>query len=65
MILKVAEKTNTNGWRRQLVIDLEKKTIKTGAFQFSATGDINQITHKQYLQFIETFKNIGFEILED
>ena len=65
MILKVAEKTNVNGWRRQLVIDLENKTIKTGAFQFSATGDINQITHKQYLQFIETFKNIGFEILED
>ena len=64
MILKVAEKTNINGWRRQLVIDLEKKTVKTGAFQFCTSGDINQLTHKQYLQFIETFKNNGFKVLE-
>ena len=64
MIIKVAEKTNINGWRRQLVIDLENKTIKTGAFQFSTTGDINQLTHKQYLQFIEAFKNIGFDVKE-
>lgn len=64
MILKISEKTNINGWRRQLVIDLENKTIKAGAFQFSATGDINQLTHRQYLQFIEAFKNVGFDILE-
>lgn len=64
MILKIAKKVNANGWRRQLVIDLENKTIKAGAFQFSATGDINQLTHKQYLQFMEAFKNIGFTITE-
>jgi hypothetical protein len=64
MILKVSEKTNVNGWRRQLVIDLENKTVKKGAFQFSTTGDINQLTHKQYLQFIEYFKNNDFEIVE-
>jgi Holliday junction resolvasome RuvABC DNA-binding subunit len=64
MILRIAEKTNVNGWRRQLVIDLENKTIKKGAFQFSTTGDINQLTHKQYLQFIEAFENLGFTATE-
>ena len=64
MILRIAEKTNVNGWRRQLVIDLDNKTIKKGAFQFSTTGDINQLTHKQYLQFIETFENLGFTVTE-
>lgn len=64
MILKVSQKINNCGWRKQLVIDFEKKTVKTGAFQFSATGDINQLTHKQYLQFIEYFKNNDFEIVE-
>ena len=28
MILRIAEKTNANGWRRQLVVDLDNKTIK-------------------------------------
>jgi hypothetical protein len=46
------------------VIDLDNKTIKKGAFQFSTTGDINQITHKQYLQFIEAFENLGFTVTE-
>jgi hypothetical protein len=64
MILRIAEKTNVNGWRRQLVIDLDNKTIKKGAFQFSTTGDINQLTHKQYLQFIEVFENLGFTVAE-
>ena len=63
MILRISEKTNINGWRRQLTIDLENKTIKTGAFQFH-NGDIEGVTHKQYLQFIDTFKNNGFVILE-
>lgn len=59
MILKVSEKVNTNGWRRQLTIDFDKKTIKTGAFQFHS-GDINGLTHKQYVETIEYFKNQGF-----
>ena len=64
MILKISEKTNVNGWRRQLTIDIENKTIKTGAFQFHS-GDIEGITHKQYLKTIDTFKNNGFKVLED
>jgi hypothetical protein len=63
MILRIAEKTNVNGWRRQLVIDLENKTIKKGAFQFH-TGDVDGLTHKQYLQFIEAFENSGFTVTE-
>lgn len=59
MILKISEKTNINGWRRQLTIDFEKRTIKTGAFQFHG-GDIEGLTHKQYLQTIQYFKNQGF-----
>ena len=63
MILKISEKTNVNGWRRQLTVDLENKTITAGAFQFHS-GDVEGITHKQYLEFIEYFKNNGFEVLE-
>jgi hypothetical protein len=63
MILKLSEKTNTNGWRRQIVIDFENKTIKTGAFLFHG-GDVEKLTHAQYLQTIEYFKNNNFEILE-
>ncbi len=59
MILRISEKTNVNGWRRQLTVDLENKTIKAGAFQFHS-GDIEGITHKQYLDFITYFINQGF-----
>lgn len=60
MILKVSEKTNINGWRRQIIIDFENKTIKTGAFQFHS-GDIEGLTHKQYKDMITYFINQGFK----
>lgn len=60
MILKVSEKTNINGWRRQITIDFENKTIKTGAFQFHG-GDIEGLTHKQYNDMITYFINQGFK----
>jgi len=60
MILRVSEKTNINGWRRQITIDFKNKTIKTGAFQFHS-GDIEGITHKQYKQTIDFFINKGFK----
>ena len=63
MILKISEKTNINGWRRQLVIDFENKTIKTGGFQFHS-GDIDGLTHKQYKQMIDFFANQGFKETE-
>lgn len=59
MILRVSEKVNVNGWRRQLTIDIDNKTIKIGAFQFHG-GDVDRLTHKQYNQIITYFKNQGF-----
>jgi hypothetical protein len=60
MILKLSEKTNVNGWRRQLTIDFDNKTIITGAFQFHS-GDIDGLTHKQYTDFIKYFIANGFK----
>lgn len=60
MILRISEKTNVNGWRRQIIIDFENRTIKTGAFLFHS-GDIDGITHKQYKQTITYFINQGFK----
>jgi hypothetical protein len=59
MILKISEKVNVNGWRRQILVDFDNKTIKTGPFQFHG-GDIDGLTHKQYLQAITYFKLQGF-----
>lgn len=63
MLLKVSEKTNANGWRRQLTIDFENKTIKAGAFQFHS-GDVEGLTHKQYQDLMLFFTQNGFTIAE-
>lgn len=63
MLLKVSEKTNANGWRRQLTIDFENKTIKAGAFQFHS-GDVESLTHKQYQDLMLFFTLNGFTIAE-
>ena len=60
MILKVSEKTNINGWRKQIIIDFDNKTITTGAFLFHG-GDIDNLSNKQYKQTIEYFINQGFK----
>ena len=59
MILKVSEKTNANGWRRQLIVDHTNKTYRTGSFLFHY-GDLEGLTHKQYLALIECYKSAGF-----
>ena len=64
MILRISEKVNVNGWRRQITVDFDNKTIKIGAFQFHG-GDLEGLTHKQYLQVIEYFKSQGFTEKED
>lgn len=64
MILKLSEKVNNCGWRRQIIIDFENKTIKHGAFLFHC-GDVDKLTHTQYLQVIDYFKNNDFKVLED
>ena len=63
MVLKVSQKVNSCGWARQLVIDFEKKTVKSGAFLFHS-GDVEKISAAQFKQFIEYLKNNDFEILE-
>ena len=63
MILKLSQNVNSSGWRRQLLIDFENKTIKAGAFLFHS-GDVDKLSAAQYKQVIEFFKNNNFDILE-
>lgn len=63
MILKVSQKVNGCGWRRQIIIDFEKKTAKKGVFLFHS-GDIDDLTSKQYKQYLEFLKYNDFEIME-
>ena len=59
MILKISQKVNVNGWRKQAIIDLDKKTIEKGAFLFHS-GDVEKLTATQYKEMIVYFKNNGF-----
>lgn len=63
MIFKLSEKASANGWRRQIIIDFENKTITTGTFLFHS-GDVDKLTHTQYGQVIDYFKNNDFKVLE-
>lgn len=64
MILRVSQKVNNCGWRKQIIIDFEKKTAKRGGFLFHS-GDIDDLSAKQYKQYIEYLEKNNFEILED
>ena len=55
MILKISQKVNVNGWRKQAIIDLDKKTIETGSFLFHS-GDVEKLTATQYKEMIAYFK---------
>ena len=63
MILKVSQKINNCGWRKQLIIDFENKIIKKGSFLFHS-GDLDNLTATQYKQMIDYFKNNDFKIEE-
>ena len=63
MILKISQKTNTNGWRKQAIIDFENMTVKTGAFLFHS-GDIEGLSAKQYKEMLDYFKYNDFKVLE-
>ena len=63
MILKVSQKTNNCGWRKQLIIDFENKTIKTGALLFHG-GDVEGLSAKQYKEMLDYFKYNDFKVLE-
>ena len=64
MIIKASQKVNSNGWRRQLIIDIDNKTITTGAFLVHS-GDVDNLTTKQYKQLIDFFIYQGFTKRED
>lgn len=59
MKIKIAGKVNNCGWRKQLVIDTDKKTFVYGSFLFHS-ADINDLTTKQLKETIETLKNNDF-----
>lgn len=59
MKIKVAGKINNCGWRKQLLIDTDKKTFVYGSFLFHS-ADINDLTVKQLKETIETLKNNDF-----
>lgn len=59
MKIKVAGKVNSCGWRKQLVIDTDKKIFEYGSFLFHS-ADINDLTVKQLKEVIETLKNNDF-----
>ena len=63
MILKISQKINVNGWRKQAIIDFDNKTIEKSAFLFHS-GDIDNLSTKQYKQVIDYFINNGFKIKE-
>ncbi len=63
MILKLSQKVNSCGWRKQLIINFENRTATRGAFLFHS-GDVDDLSAKQYKQYIEYLKNNDFEILE-
>ena len=60
MILKISQKTNINGWRRQAIIDIENRSINVGSFLF-AGGDVEKLTATQFNQMIEYFTGQGFK----
>ena len=63
MILKVSQKTNNAGWRKQAIVDFDNKTIKTGAFLFHS-GDIEKLTAAQYKQMLDYCKYNNFSFME-
>ncbi len=59
MKIKIAGKVNNSGWRKQLLIDTDKKTFVYGSFLFHS-ADINDLTIKQLKETVETLKNNDF-----
>lgn len=63
MILKVSQKINSCGWRKQIIVDFENKTAKKGAFLFHS-GDVDNLSAAQYKQILEYCKYNDFVIME-
>lgn len=59
MKIKIAGKVNTSGWRKQLIVDIDKKAFVYGSFLFHS-ADINDLTQKQLKETVELLKDNGF-----
>lgn len=59
MKFKMASKANDNGARKQLIIDIDKKTFTRGYFLFTG-ADVSDLTQKQFAQVIEMLKSNDF-----
>jgi hypothetical protein len=63
MKIKIAGKINSSGWRKQLVIDTDKKVYSYGAFLFHS-ADINDLTQKQLKECLQVLKDNDFTEVE-
>lgn len=63
MRIKIAGKINNCGWRRQLVIDTDKKIYSYGSFLFHS-ADINDLTPKQLKECLQVLKDNDFTEVE-
>ena len=61
--IKIAGKVNSSGWRKQILIDIDKKTFVKGAFLFHS-ADVNDLTAKQLKEVEETLLNNDFMEVE-
>lgn len=61
--IKIAGKINKCGWRKQMIIDIDKKTFVKGAYLFRS-ADINDLTVKQLKEVEETLLNNDFMEVE-
>ena len=60
MKIKFASKTNSNGWRYQLEIDIENKQFKYGSHLFHS-ADVSSMTKKQLDELSAALIVQGFE----
>jgi hypothetical protein len=63
MKIKIAGKINNCGWRKQLIIDTDKKTYSYGSFLFHS-ANINDLTQKQLKECLQVLKDNDFMEVE-
>lgn len=59
-MLHIQTKPNTNGNKKQAIIDIENKTIKTGSYLF-ISYDVTGLTRTQFDDLVNYFYLIGFK----
>lgn len=59
MKIKLASKTNANGARKQILIDIDKKTFSRGYFLFTG-ADVSELTSKQMQDLLQLLNDNSF-----